>query len=135
MTNAAPAGWYPDPSNPGFEHWWDGTAYTQSRPVGPSAPPPPGAYAPVAYAPPGGYTPAQLAAAGISPKSRTVAAILGFFLGMLGVDRFYLGNIGMGVAKLLVGWLTLGIWPLIDWIVILVGSAHDGQGLKVTNWG
>jgi TM2 domain-containing membrane protein YozV len=70
----------------------------------------------------------------VSPKSRTVASILGFFLGGLGIDRFYLGNIGMGVAKLLVGWLTLGIWPLIDWIIILAGNAHDGQGFKVTNW-
>jgi len=70
----------------------------------------------------------------VSPKSRTVASILGFFLGGLGVDRFYLGNIGMGVAKLLVGWLTLGIWPLIDWIIILAGNAHDGEGLPVRNW-
>jgi TM2 domain-containing membrane protein YozV len=70
----------------------------------------------------------------VSPKSRTVASILGFFLGGIGVDRFYLGNIGMGVAKLLVGWLTFGIWPLIDWVIILAGSAHDGDGLPVTRW-
>ena len=138
MTNAAPAGWYADPSHPGFEHWWDGTAYTQSRAVAPAAPAPvayaPAGSAPVAYAP-AGYTPAQLMAAGISPKSRTVASILGFFLGMLGIHRFYLGNIGMAVAMLLVGWLTFGIWPFIDWILVLAGSAHDGQGFKVTNWG
>jgi hypothetical protein len=78
--------------------------------------------------------PMQAYAGGVSPKSRTVASILGFFLGGLGVDRFYLGNIGMGVAKLFLGWLTLGIWPLIDWIVILAGAAHDGDGLPVTNW-
>src|SRR5690606_37544727 len=71
----------------------------------------------------------------VSPKSRAVAAILGFFLGVLGIDRFYLGNIGLGIAKLLVGWLTLGIWPLVDWIIILAGGAHDGQGLPVKNWG
>ena len=124
MSNAAP-GWYVDPSNPAHEHWWDGTAYTQSRPVAPAA----AASAPAAvYAAPVGFT------GRISPKSRTVASILGFFLGGLGVDRFYLGNIGMGVAKLLVGWLTLGIWPLIDWIIILAGGAHDGDGLPVTNW-
>jgi TM2 domain/Protein of unknown function (DUF2510) len=112
MTIPTPSGWYADPSNPALEHWWDGTAYTQSRPrIG---------YAPSGYA--------------LSPKSRTVAVILGFFLGGLGIDRFYLGNIGMGVAKLLVGWLTLGIWPLIDWIIILVGSAHDGEGLPVVTW-
>ncbi len=40
----------------------------------------------------------------------------------------------MGVAKLLLGWLTLGIWPLIDCIIILAGGAHDGEGLPVTNW-
>lgn len=70
----------------------------------------------------------------VSPKSRTVAVILGFFFGMLGIDRFYLGNIGMGVAKLLLGWLTAGIWPLVDWIIILCGAAHDGEGLPVRNW-
>jgi TM2 domain-containing membrane protein YozV len=138
MTDVARPGWYPDPNHAGYEHWWDGSSYTQTRQLQPSAPPLPG-YAPSGYAPSGtalaGYTPGELAAAGISPKSRTVAAILGFFLGMLGVDRFYLGNIGMGVAKLLLGWLTLGIWPLIDWIIILAGGAHDGQGFRVINWG
>ena len=123
MSDVAPPGWYRDPGNPGFEHWWDGAAYTQTRPV--AAPPP------VQYA--YGYAPGPQGP--VSPKSRAVAAILGFFLGILGIDRFYLGNIGLGVAKLFLGWLTLGIWPLIDWIIILVGSAHDGQGLPVTNWG
>ena len=113
MTNAAP-GWYIDPANPGYEHWWDGTAYTQSRPRAMVAIP--------------------VRAAGASPKSRTVATLLSFFLGGFGVDRFYLGNIGMGVAKLLLGWLTAGIWPLIDFIIIVAGSAHDGDGLAVTNW-
>ena len=40
--------------------------------------------------------------------------ILSIFLGWLGVDRFYIGDIGLGVAKLLVGWLTFWIWPLVD---------------------
>jgi hypothetical protein len=70
----------------------------------------------------------------VSPKSRLVATLLSFFLGGLGIDRFYLGNIGMGVAKLLVGWLTAGIWPLVDFIIIVAGAAHDGQGLPVKDW-
>ena len=137
MTNSVPQGWYPDPSDSTVEHYWDGTAYHGTRTsAGPSsASPTPQLVQPATVygaTPPAGSAPAFGGA--ISPKSRTVASILGFFLGGLGVDRFYLGNIGMGVAKLLVGWLTLGIWPLIDWIVILAGSAHDGQGLPVRNW-
>ena len=136
MTNTAPAGWYADPSNPTVEHYWDGTAYHGTRTAAPAVPPAPPAAVYVVVQP-AGVAPAYggLAYGGaVSPKSRTVASILGFFLGGLGIDRFYLGNTGMGVAKLLVGWLTLGIWPLIDWIVILAGAAHDGQGLPVTNW-
>ena len=114
---SAPPGWYTHPDSPGLEHWWDGTRYTQSRPAGQAV---------VHYV--------ATRPAGVSPKSRMVASILGFFLGGLGIDRFYLGNIGMGIAKLLLGWLTLGIWPLIDWIIILAGAAHDGDGLVVTEW-
>jgi TM2 domain-containing membrane protein YozV len=122
VSSAAP-GWYPHPDDPTTEYWWDGTQYTSSRPVsaGPVVP---------AYPVPG-Y---RLVPYGVSPKSRMVASILGFFLGGLGVHRFYLGNIGLGVALLLVGWLTFGIWPLIDWIIVLAGEAHDGDGLPVTNW-
>lgn len=36
------------------------------------------------------------------------------FLGGLGVDRFYIGDTGMGIAKLLLCGFTFGIWPLID---------------------
>lgn len=40
--------------------------------------------------------------------------LVSVFLGSLGIDRFMLGDIGLGVMKLLFGWFTLGIWPLID---------------------
>ena len=36
------------------------------------------------------------------------------FFGVLGVDRFTIGDTGLGAGKLLLGWLTLGLWPLID---------------------
>lgn len=47
-------------------------------------------------------------------KSAGITVVLSVFLGGLGVDRFYVGDIGLGVAKLLLGWLTFGIWPLVD---------------------
>ncbi len=40
--------------------------------------------------------------------------LLSIFLGGLGIDRFVVGDIGLGICKLLFGWLTLGLWPIID---------------------
>lgn len=50
----------------------------------------------------------------IPMKSKTTTLLLSIFLGGLGADRFYIGDIGLGVAKLLFGWFTFGIWPLVD---------------------
>lgn len=44
----------------------------------------------------------------------TTTILLSVFLGGFGIDRFYIGDTGLGIAKLLVGWLTFGIWPLVD---------------------
>lgn len=38
--------------------------------------------------------------------------------GLFGFDRFYLGQIGLGAAKLLLCWLTLGIWWIVDIFLI-----------------
>ena len=51
-------------------------------------------------------------------KNHLVALLLSIFVGTLGIDRFYLGHIGLGVAKLLLSWLTFGIWWLVDVILI-----------------
>jgi TM2 domain-containing membrane protein YozV len=68
-----------------------------------------------------------------SPKSRLAAAILAWFLGVIGVHRFYVGKVGTGILMI----LTLGgfgIWALIDFIMILVGSFKDKQGRVLSNW-
>jgi hypothetical protein len=61
------------------------------------------------------------------PKSWMVALLLSFFLGGFGVDRFYLGYTGLGIAKL----LTLGacgVWSLIDFIMIVMNKMPDANG-------
>jgi hypothetical protein len=63
----------------------------------------------------------------ISDKSRTAAAVLGFFLGPLGVHRFYLGYPRIGLLML----FTLGglyVVSFIDSILILCGVVPDGEG-------
>lgn len=50
-------------------------------------------------------------------KDPTTLLLISIFLGTLGVDRFMLNDIGMGVLKLLTGGLC-GILTIIDWINI-----------------
>ncbi len=40
--------------------------------------------------------------------------LFSIFLGGFGVDRFVLGDTGLGIAKLLLNWLTCGIWSIVD---------------------
>lgn len=52
---------------------------------------------------------------------------MSYFLGSLGIDRFYLGYTGLGILKL-VTLGGLGIWTLIDIIRIGFGYTRDRQG-------
>jgi hypothetical protein len=65
-----------------------------------------------------------------SEKEWVVALLLSFFIGYLGVDRFYLGQTWLGILKL-VTLGGLGIWWLIDLISIATGSMRDDQGLPL----
>jgi TM2 domain-containing membrane protein YozV len=88
------------------------------------------------------------AAMGISPKSKTTAALLAFFLGTLGIHRFYAGKTGSAIFMLILGILgyatvfvivgyfilsALGLWILIDFIMILSGKFKDKNGLLIKN--
>ncbi|MEY2923218.1 TM2 domain-containing protein [Flavobacterium sp.] len=50
-------------------------------------------------------------------KEPTTALIISIFGGAYGIDRFYIGDTGMGVGKLLTCG-GLGIWAIIDWFMI-----------------
>ena len=65
-----------------------------------------------------------------SEKGFVPAALLCFFLGVLGVHRFYVGKIGTGILQLLT-FGGLGIWALIDLVLIIVGGFSDKQGLPL----
>lgn len=66
-----------------------------------------------------------------SSKSKVVAGVLQLCLGGLGAGRFYKGDVGIGIAQLLVSVLTVGvgvIWPVVDGIVMLAGRPTDREG-------
>src|SRR5699024_7037608 len=67
------------------------------------------------------------------PKSFVTTWLLSLFLGGWGIDRFYLGHVGLGVVKLLTGG-GLGIWALIDLLMILTGSMRDPLGRPLAGY-
>lgn len=82
---------------------------------------------PIRDAASGAVFPAKQVPGIFSDKDWLTAVLLSFFLGYLGVDRFYLGQIGLGVVKL----ITLGacgVWSLIDFILLLLRKINDSEG-------
>ncbi|MCB1085126.1 MAG: TM2 domain-containing protein [Chlamydiia bacterium] len=65
-----------------------------------------------------------------SPKNFVATLLLCFFLGTVGIHRFYTGKVGTGILML----ITCGgffIWQLIDLIFILCGQFKDKEGRPV----
>ncbi|NKY41529.1 TM2 domain-containing protein [Cellulomonas septica] len=108
-----------------------------SKPQPPVAPPAPAyggaapagaAYGAAAYGSQPGYgAPAE------SGKSFVATWLLAWFLGVLGVDRFYLGKVGTGILKL-VTCGGLGIWALVDIILTLAGVQRDKAGRSLAGY-
>jgi TM2 domain-containing membrane protein YozV len=73
----------------------------------------------------------------ISEKQKTTAILLAFFLGALGIHRFYVGKTGTGIIMLLltltiVGVYISGIWAIIDLVMIILDKFKDGKGLIIS---
>lgn len=74
----------------------------------------------------------EAASVEFSGKSRLTAGLLGIFLGSIGVHRFYLGNIGIGILQIVLSLVTFGIaglWGFIEGIIIVAGGNwKDARG-------
>lgn len=73
-------------------------------------------------------------------KTQVAAFLLSFFFGIIGVDYFYLSTcqpcdcyIGLGFLNIFTGG-GVGIWWLVRWIWIAVGTFVDGSGHPLKPW-
>ena len=67
-----------------------------------------------------------------SMKDPTISIILSILVGVLGVDRFYIGDIGLGVGKLLTGGGCY-IWALVDIFLIMDATRQKNLELLLTH--
>jgi hypothetical protein len=97
---------------------------------------PPGAPAPYGAPPtPYGTAPAPygVGEASAGQKSFVATWLLSWLVGIWGVDRFYLGKVGTGLLKLFtLG--GLGVWWLIDLILVLAGAQRDSRGQRLAGY-
>jgi TM2 domain-containing membrane protein YozV len=61
-------------------------------------------------------------------KDPTTALILSILIGGFGVDRFFIGDTGLGIGKLLTCG-GLGIWTIIDWFLIMGATREKNMDL------
>ena len=101
-----PAGWYDDPEHASAVRYWDGTQWTHN-------------IAPTDAAP--------------REKQFVPTWLFAWLLGYLAVDRFYLGKVGTGLLKLFT-FGGLGVWWLIDLILVLTGSQRDKLGRPLAGY-
>jgi len=69
----------------------------------------------------------------VSDRKILIALLLCFFLGGLGIHRFYAGKVGTGILYLVTGGLC-GFGILVDMILLVMGAFEDSDGLPLREW-
>ena len=64
----------------------------------------------------------------INLKDPTILLVVSLLAGSLGIDRFLLGEVGLGIAKLLTCG-GLGIWTIVDWFLIMGHTRETNAAL------
>lgn len=72
-----------------------------------------------------------LAVQSADPKNPTTMLIVSILIGGFGVDRFMLGQVGLGLLKLLTCG-GAGIWTIVDWFLIS-GRTRELNFSKIMN--
>jgi hypothetical protein len=69
----------------------------------------------------------------VSDRSRGVALALGFFGGVFGLHRFYVGKVKTGVLMIctIAGF---GLWWLYDMVLLAAGEFRDAKDLPLRHW-
>ncbi|MEA3414259.1 MAG: TM2 domain-containing protein [Nanoarchaeota archaeon] len=62
----------------------------------------------------------------------TLTLIMSIIFGTLGVDRFIMGHTGLGILKLVVTIITLGIGGFVWWVIdiVLIATKHKYKGVQ-----
>ena len=69
----------------------------------------------------------------MSEKIILPAFLLCWFLGFFGAHRFYVGKTGTAILQILtIG--GLGVWTLVDFIMIIIGKFKDKDSKTLTKW-
>lgn len=66
----------------------------------------------------------------VSDKSGIACLLFLLLLSLLGIHRFYVGKVGTGIL-FLITFGGLGLWWLIDLIMLICGAFTDADGKKV----
>lgn len=110
---------------PGFSQGQAPYGYSQPMPAGSQ----PG------YSNFGGYPASGYHGEVWSDKSKVAAGLLGILIGSLGIHRFYLGFVGIGILQIIVTFVTCGwggLWGFIEGILYLTGSMdRDAEGRRL----